>query len=181
MQMRLSLIFFHVTLVTIAILSHVICITAADWERCQGVSTAFNVTEMAITPNPIQPGAPVKFSLFTEHDVDVEDGLLTATVNYMGFRVFHKKGDLCLPLQCPISRGRNILDFIESMPAFLPPGRMTMTLHGRRTDDLDLFCVKVHFHKQQPKQDPSEEEFLTQRLGLLDHLGLGDVKFSLSW
>lgn len=118
----------------------------ADWQHCKRVTGAFNVTDFSLNPDPIEAGSPATFSLFTEHDIDVEDGSLTASVQYFGFKVFSKTGPLCEPVSCPIQKGANILDFIEQMPAFLPPGKLVLTLHGKRADNLDLFCVKVNLY-----------------------------------
>lgn len=102
------------------------------------------MTDFSLNPDPIEAGSPATFSLFTEHDIDVEDGSLTASVQYFGFKVFSKTGPLCEPVSCPMEKGNNVLDFVESMPAFLPPGKLVLTLHGKRADNLDLFCVKVN-------------------------------------
>jgi len=115
---------------------------AVEWSVCR--HGAMNVTNLELLPDPIQAGVPANFRLFTDHDVDVESGNLKASVNYMGIPVFKKTGDLCKsPVLCPLSPGENILNLIENMPGFLPPGRMVLTLHATRPDGLDLFCVDV--------------------------------------
>ena len=123
---------------------------AVEWSVCR--HGAMNVTDLELLPDPIQAGVPANFRLFTDHDVDVESGNLKASVNYMGIPVFKKTGDLCKsPVLCPLNPGKNILNLIENMPGFLPPGRMVLTLHATRPDGLDLFCVDVFLQGKKSK------------------------------
>ena len=140
------------------------CAHGADWEHCKRVTWAFNVTDFSLNPDPIEAGSPATFSLFTEHDIDVEDGSLTASVQYFGFKVFSKTGPLCEPVSCPIDKGTNVLDFVENMPGFLPPGKLVLTLHGKRADNLDLFCVKVNLYGKKERQ--VKDAHLGSRLGV---------------
>jgi len=139
----------------------VVPVLAADWEHCKDVTGAFNVSSLVVTPDPIETGTPATFSLDTSHDVDVEDGVLDAKVHYFGVKVYHKSGPLCGPVACPMKPGNTKLDFTEEMPVFLPPGHITLTLHGKRDDDLDLFCVKILLKKKNPNGD-KDESLMTQ-------------------
>ena len=130
--------------------------SAASWEPCQGVTGAFNVTALTVTPDPIETGAPATFSLDTVHDVDVEDGFLDAKVHYFGVRVYQKSGPLCGPVECPLKPGNRTLDFTEEMPVVLPPGKITLTLHARRLDELDHFCVKIDLFKKQKAEEDAK-------------------------
>jgi hypothetical protein len=121
---------------------------AADWEPCKGVTGAFNVSTLMVTPDPIETGIPATFSLDTLHDVDVEDGTLDARVHYFGVKVYQKSGPLCGTINCPLKPGNTKMDFTEEMPIFLPPGKISLTLHAKRDDDLDLFCVKIDLLKK---------------------------------
>ena len=144
-----------------AILASASLVLAADWEHCKDVTSAFNVSSLAVTPDPIETGSPATFSLDTIHDIDVEDGVLDAKVHYFGVKVYHKSGPLCGPVACPMKPGNTKLDFTEEMPVFLPPGHITLTLHGKRDDDLDLFCVKILLKKKNPNGD-KDESLMTQ-------------------
>ncbi len=130
---------------------------AASWEPCRGVTGAFNVTSLSVMPDPIETGAPATFSLDTMHDIDVEDGTLDAKVHYFGVRVYQKSGSLCDPVECPLKSGNNKLDFTEEMPVVLPPGKITLTLHARRSDALDLFCVKIDLFKRNKAEEDVKE------------------------
>ena len=132
----------------LAFLSALTATRGATWEPCRGVTGAFNVSSLLVTPDPIETGAPATFSLDTVHDIDVEDGTLDAKVHYFGVRVYHKSGPLCGPVECPLTPGNSKLDFTEQMPIVLPPGKISLTLHARRSDDLDLFCVKIDLLKK---------------------------------
>ncbi len=142
---------------------------AASWETCHDVTGAFNVTSLSVTPDPIETGAPATFSLDATHDVDVEDGSLEARVNYFGVRVFQKSGPLCGPVECPMKPGNRTLQFTEDMPLFLPPGRITLTLHARRLDELDLFCVKIDLFKKK-KAEEDGKATTTYLSGMLNKL-----------
>ena len=142
--------------------TQVVPVLAADWEHCKDVTGAFNVSSLVVTPDPIETGTPATFSLDTSHDVDVEDGVLDAKVHYFGVKVYHKSGPLCGPVACQMKPGNTKLDFTEEMPVFLPPGHITLTLHGKRDDDLDLFCVKILLKKKNPNGDDKDESLMTQ-------------------
>ena len=55
------------------------------------------------------------------------------------------------------------MEFTEEMPVFLPPGQISLTLHARRDDDLDLFCVKINLLKK--KNANEDEKKTTSYLG----------------
>ena len=129
---------------------------AADWEPCKGVTGAFNISSLLVTPDPIETGSPATFSLDTVHDLDVEDGTLDARVHYFGVKVYQKSGSLCGPVDCPLKPGNNKLDFTEEMPVFLPPGKISLTLHAKRDDDVDLFCVKIDLLKKKDRSDDTK-------------------------
>ena len=129
---------------------------AAAWEPCPGFTGAFNVTSLSVTPDPIETGAPATFSLDTIHDIDVDDGTLDAKVHYFGVRVYQKSGPLCGPIECPMIPGNNTLDFTEEMPIVLPPGKISLTLHARRSDLLDLFCVKIDLLKKKNVEEDAK-------------------------
>jgi hypothetical protein len=144
-------------------------VSAADWEPCRGVTGAFNVSSLAVTPDPIETGLPATFSLDTNHDVDVHEGTLHAKVHYFGVKVYEKSGSLCDPIDCPLKPGNNLLDFTEEMPVFLPPGKISLTLHAKRSDDMDLFCVKIDLLKKK-KSDEDATATTSYLSGMLNKL-----------
>lgn len=125
---------------------------AADWSLCRKVGAgAMNVTDVQIVPDPIQAGAPAKFQIFTENLLYVEAGILTASVRYLGFQVYKKSGDFCVQATCPMTPGSTVMDLIEQMPPFLPPGKMVLSLHAKRSDNVDLFCVDINLASRKGK------------------------------
>lgn len=120
---------------------------AASWRTCAGPSAAIEVAAVSVSPDPIPAGARVVFALsgLQHPGVEVRSGTLRASVKYMGFRVFSKSGDLCPALAapgCPLLPGNVTVELVETMPGYLPPGKMVMRLEGTR-ERLQVFCVEV--------------------------------------
>ncbi|KAH7620296.1 hypothetical protein Ndes2526B_g04215 [Nannochloris sp. 'desiccata'] len=122
----------------------------ADWRLCGGRQTfsLLNVTEVEVFPSPIKAGDTTHFQIIGSlTNEEIYSGTLQASVKYLGFRVFKKQGHLCEqeggPVNCPLLPGATSLDLEETMPGFLPPGRMILTLQASRNDSKPLFCVDI--------------------------------------
>lgn len=122
--------------------------SAASWRQCAGPSAAIDVSDVIVVPDPIQAGAKVTFTLSGEQapGIEVDSGTLRASVKYMGFKVFTKSGDLCAnlaaPTRCPLLPGNASIELIETMPGYLPPGKMVLRLEGVQ-ERQQIFCVEV--------------------------------------
>ena len=128
-------------------------VSAADWNLCGSGDEAIFISEVLVNPDPIQAGTPAlfHFNATQKPGVKVFEGTLHASVKYFGVKVFQKSGDLCSAVNCPLLPGPAILDFQESMPGFLPPGKMVLTLEASRNDRLPLFCVDIELSSNKKK------------------------------
>jgi hypothetical protein len=118
----------------------------ADWRHCSGPQTfILNVTDVSIFPQPISAGSVVHFQILGYLDNAIFSGTLEASVKYLSVRVFKKSGELCTTpgVKCPLLSGFISLDLEETMPGFLPPGKMGLTLKAARNDSLPLFCIDI--------------------------------------
>jgi len=129
-------------------------VAGVEWSLCEH-GALMNVTQVAVVPDPVQAGIPATFSITASLGTLVESGSLDASVSYFGVRVFSKTGDFCEAVgDCPLEAGRQELHFEESMPGWLPPGRMTLTLHAKGEEGANLFCVDIVLqggHESQPQ------------------------------
>lgn len=121
---------------------------AVEWHLCGSDSEAISIKDVAVSPDPIQAGLETIFILDASQrqDVEVYAGTLEASVKYLGVRVFKKTGDLCEALSCPLLPGDSSLALKQTMPGFLPPGKMVLTLQATRNDSLPLFCVDIELN-----------------------------------
>lgn len=122
----------------------------ADWRVCGGQQTfsLLNVTKVEITPSPIKAGDTTHFHIIGSlENGEIHSGTLEASVKYLGVQVFNKRGRLCNqeggPINCPIFPGAISIDLKQTMPAFLPPGKMILTLQASRDDSKPLFCLDI--------------------------------------
>jgi hypothetical protein len=122
----------------------------ADWRLCGGRKpfSLLNVTKVEIFPTPIKAGDNTQFHIIgLLQNEAIHSGTLEASVKYLGVRVFKKQGHLCEqeggPISCPLLPGATSLDLKETMPGFLPPGKMILTLQASKNDSKPLFCVDI--------------------------------------
>ena len=128
----------------------------AEWRLCGGEQTfALNVTEVEIFPSPIKAGSTTHFQIIGYQCEETYSGTLRASVKYLGFKVFEKEGHLCDnaggPVHCPLLPGEASLDLQETMPGFLPPGKMVLTLEASRNDSMPVFCVDIDLNGDDEK------------------------------
>jgi hypothetical protein len=118
---------------------------ASNWRSCSP-NGIINVTEVAVYPSPIRAGARATILLNTTQTFPVPGGSLTASVKYLGFKVYSKVGDLCIAVQCPLLPGSKTLTLkTDPMPRVLPPGRMQLLLRaeGNKPQKEPLFCIEI--------------------------------------
>jgi hypothetical protein len=119
----------------------------AEWRLCSTRQPfSLNVTDVLITPSPIKAGDVTHFTIIGSLENEETSGTLEASVKYLGFKVFTKSGNLCDseggPIKCPLLPGATSLDLQETMPGFLPPGKMVLTLSAARNGSI-VFCVDI--------------------------------------
>eukprot|EP00887_Chlorella_sp_A99_P001132 scaffold14.g1132.t1 len=119
---------------------------AESWRACSSEGSV-QVQSANVSPNPIPPGGSTRFQLEAVALAGVPGGRLTATVKYLGFKVFKKAGDLCDAVACPLAPGPATLTLVEHMPGLAPPGSYSIQLEAAAAEPGQgaLFCVEIDF------------------------------------
>ncbi|KAL6770233.1 hypothetical protein ACKKBG_A34140 [Auxenochlorella protothecoides x Auxenochlorella symbiontica] len=116
------------------------------WRNCSDAPTPLTVVEALVEPSPVQAGKEAAFMIEYESGMEVSAGILDVTVKYLGIHVYHKSGDLCSAVQCPLPAGSGSFVLKEKMPAIAPPGHYSMLVSVREPEtDRQLLCVEMDF------------------------------------
>lgn len=109
-------------------------------------------------PVPAHAGDEITFRINGTLDHDVAAGLLEVWVDYLGFHVYSRKGDLCQAVPCPLRAGAQSLELRQRLPRVAPPGPYLGVFQAREEGGPLLFCVNINFRVAVAEQLAWQEE-----------------------
>lgn len=125
-----------------------------DWsyEVCEAGENSFEVTRLAISPDPPQRGQQLTVTLRGHLAKRVAEGsVLELEVRYMRIRLIKQRMDVCqeldkvenAPEYCPIEAGEKDWKYSVEMPQQAPPGKYNIQLNLRDQDDQQVWCSTI--------------------------------------
>lgn len=109
-------------------------------------------------PVPAHAGDEIEFSINGTLDHEVSAGLLEVWVDYLGFHVYSKRGDLCEAVPCPLRPGPQRLALRQRLPHVAPPGPYLGVFQAREEGGPLLFCMNINFRVAMSEQAGERED-----------------------
>jgi hypothetical protein len=125
-----------------------------DWsyEVCEAGENSFEVTRLAISPDPPQRGQQLTVTVRGHLAKRVAEGsVLELEVRYMRIRLVKQRMDVCqeldkvenAPEYCPIEAGDKDWRYSVELPQQVPPGKYNIQLNLRDQDDQQVWCSTI--------------------------------------
>jgi len=101
------------------------------------------------SPIVIKPGTNLTFSTSATARVQVEGGVTTSTVTYLGINVRTQRNNLCElvvePKGCPIKVGNYTTGLPNEVPRFAPRGNYVSRARTVDFEGRELGCVEIRY------------------------------------
>mmetsp|Transcript_1241 Transcript_1241/g.2885 ORF Transcript_1241/g.2885 Transcript_1241/m.2885 type:complete len:234 (-) Transcript_1241:228-929(-) len=121
----------------------------ATWKSCGDGS--ITITDVKLLPDPVQPGADAAFDVsatVAAAMAPVTGGNIAVDIKYNGMEIGTENVAVCATTACPTpgAAGTPIsIKYTKTIPAFIPPGKYTISFKAADTTGAALFCVAVDF------------------------------------
>ena len=124
---------------------------AYKWKVCGDGD--FKIENATLNPTNIFPGTTATFTIEAVAGTQtVEDGDIVMLVKLSGLPIYTQEDDLCSKTNCPVSKGEGVtITYEQEFPIITPPGSYSVTLAGKSSGGVQLFCVMILFQVQTPQ------------------------------
>ncbi|GBF92955.1 hypothetical protein Rsub_05791 [Raphidocelis subcapitata] len=110
----------------------------------------FNVTDVAINPNPAVHGQDIYVSLTGNNTREVTGATLSVTIYYRGWPVQRQSRDICggerpVTPACPFEPGNLTITSSDYVPIVAPPGPYSMRMQAWDQNQVGVMCIDIWF------------------------------------